>query len=175
MYALASHMGGLPVISLQTGDTVGWAKKPIIEMASLELKAFRCETGTSKNQVLMVPDVRQFAPDCLIVNTEDDLTDPEDLVRLKTMLGSSFDPLRKLVVSDSGRRLGYVEDFTVNLETHRVQKLHVRQSIFQAWLGSTLTIDRTQIIDISHRQITVRDATAKSTMLPTKPIPDSPS
>lgn len=175
MYALASNMVGLPVISLQTGDTVGWAKKPIIDIASLELKAFRCDTIARRPQVLLVPEVRQFAPDCLIVNNEDDLTDPEDLVRLNDMLKSSYDPLRKLVVSDGGRRLGYVEDYAINLETHRVQKLHVRQSVFQAWLGSALTVDRTQIIDITHRRITVRDATAKSTMLPNDPLPDIPS
>jgi len=123
----------------------------------------------------MTSDIRQFAPDCIIVDSEDEISDPADLVRLNSIVKSSYDPMHKLVVSDAGRRLGYVEDFTVNLDSHRVQKLHVRQSIFQSWMGAALTIDRTQILDITHKQITVRDSTAKSRILPSDPVPDAPS
>lgn len=176
MYALASQLGGLPIISLQTGETVAWLLQPIIDIGALEIRALRCDApGFKHPQILMTADIRQFAADCLIVDSEDELSDPDDLVRLRDIVKSSYDPLRKQVVSDTGRKLGVVVDFSVNLESNRVQKLHIRQSLLQSWLGTTLIIDRTQIIDVTQKQITVRDSTAKSSALPTDPLPESPS
>ena len=91
------------------------------------------------------------------------------------MIAHSYDPVDKPVVSDSGRKLGNVEDFSVNLETARIKKLYVRQSVIRSWLGSSLIIDRTQIIDISPKQITVRDATVSNSLLPSKPVPGNPT
>ena len=66
-------------------------------------------------------------------------------------------------------------DVTLNLETARIQKLHIRKSILQAWLGTSLIVDRTQIIDITPQQITVREATLKSGILGAEPVPEIPS
>jgi sporulation protein YlmC with PRC-barrel domain len=176
MYALASQMNSLPIISLQTGEAVAWSRQPLIDIANLEILAFRCEGSHKKHQkILMIRDVRQLAGDCIIVDNEDELTDPEDIVRMKDMISSSYNPIDKLVVSDTGRKLGSVEDFTINLDTNRIQKLHIRQSMLRSWIGNSLVIDRTQIIDISPQRITVRDSTVKATILPNDPIPETPS
>jgi sporulation protein YlmC with PRC-barrel domain len=176
MYALASQMDGLPVISLQTGEAVAWTRQPIIDVGTLEIRAFRCETTKSKHlQILMARDIRQLAADCVIVDNEEELTDPDDIVRMKSIISSSYNPIDKQVVSDTGRKLGLVEDFTINLDTNRVQKLHVRQSILRAWMGNSLIIDRTQIIDIAPKHITVRDSTVKANLLQTDVMPETPS
>lgn len=176
MYALASNIQSSPVISLQTGTTVAWAKGIILDIATLEIKAFRCvDDETGHNLILLSRDIRQFAQDCIIVDSPDELSNPDDIVRLKAMLSQSYNPIDKPVVSDSGRKLGSVEDYSLNLETCRIQKLFVRQSMIRSWLGSSLIIDRTQIVDISPKQITVRDAHVKGTILPTEPVPGSPA
>ncbi|HUD11726.1 MAG TPA: PRC-barrel domain-containing protein [Candidatus Saccharimonadia bacterium] len=176
MYALASQMDSLPIISLQTGEAVAWSRQPIIDVGSLEILAFRCESARKKSQkILMARDIRQLASDCIIIDDEDELTDPAEIVRMKSMISSSYNPIDKLVVSDTGRKLGSVEDFTINLESNRVQKLHVRQSLLRSWMGSSLVVDRTQIIDIAPHRIVVRDSTVKATLLRNEPIPESPS
>jgi sporulation protein YlmC with PRC-barrel domain len=169
-------MKSLPIISLQTGEAVGWTKQAVFDIAALEIQAFECQSAAgNRSVVLMTRDIRQLASDCVIIDSEDELADPKDIVRLRAILKANFNPLGKSVVSDSGRKLGSVEDFTINLETTRVQKLHVRQSLIQAWLGGSLIIDRTQIIDITPRQITVREATLKSPLIPEGPVPEVPS
>jgi sporulation protein YlmC with PRC-barrel domain len=138
--------------------------------------ALRCESTRDKAPLLLMSrDIRQFAADCVIIDDEDELTNPEDIVRLKAMLEASYDPLSKSVVSDTGRKLGIVEDYTLNLETNRVQQLQVRQSLLKAWLGTSLMVDRSQIIDIAPRQIIVRDATVKASAMQSEPIPESGS
>jgi sporulation protein YlmC with PRC-barrel domain len=175
MYLSFSQMRSLPVISLQTGEAVAWVRQPLLDIGTLEIMALRCEGPARHSLILMQRDIRQFAGDCVIVDDEDQLTDPDDIVRLKAILENSYNPLDKHVVSDTGRKLGNVEDYTVNLETKRVQKLHVRQGIFRAWLGANLVIDRTQIIDISPRQIVVRDATVTVPVMQPESMPDTPA
>ena len=176
MYALGSQMKSLPIISLQTGEAVGFTRLPVFNLADLEIQAFECDTTAHKHpMILMSRDIRQLASDCVIVDNEDELTDPKDIVRLQTIMRARFNPIGKPVVSDIGRRLGAVEDFMLNLESARIQKLHIRKSILQAWLGTSLVVDRTQIIDISPQQITVREATLKSGILGSEPIPEIPS
>jgi sporulation protein YlmC with PRC-barrel domain len=176
MYALASQMTSLPIISLQTGEAVALTKSPIIDIGSFEIKAYRCEGARQKHDfILMARDVRQLAADCVIIDNEEELVEPGDLVRLSALLKANYSPIDKTVVSDTGRKLGHVEDYTVNLETHRVDKLHVRQSMFRAWLGSNLLIDRSQIIDVTPKVIPVRDATVRASVLATEPVPETPS
>jgi sporulation protein YlmC with PRC-barrel domain len=174
MYILASKAGNLPIISLQTSDTVGWTKQPVIDSGHLRLLAFHCHgLSSNPNLVLLARDIRQLAADCIIVDSEDELTDRDDLIRLRDALAASYSPLRQRVVSDLGRRLGSVEDFGLGIESLRVEKLFVRQSLFRSWTGNHLTIDRTQILDITPEQIVVRDTTLKAPALQADPIPRS--
>jgi len=148
-------------------------RRPVIDMPTLEIIAFYCETSRQKRQlVLMSRDIRQLASDCIIIDNEEELTDPEDIIRLKDTLETAYNPIDKPVVSENGHRLGSIEDYTVNLETNRLQKLHVRQSILRAWLGSNLVIDRTQIIDVTPHRIVVREPTVKLPALQPEPVPE---
>ena len=166
MYAHASKLLGQSVISLQSGEVVAWVNQPVLEIGNLEMIALSCKSPHQKGQLmLMARDIRQFATDCVIVDSEDELTNPTEIVRLKSSLKHPYSPLDKLVVADTGRKLGVVGDYTINLETNRVQKLYVRKPLFHAWLGSNLIIDRTQIIDITPHRITVRDSTVSSPIL----------
>ena len=77
MYALGSQMKSLPIISLQTGEAVGFTRLPVFNLADLEIQAFECDTAAHKHpMILMSRDIRQLASDCVIVDNEDELTDP---------------------------------------------------------------------------------------------------
>jgi sporulation protein YlmC with PRC-barrel domain len=169
-------MQSLPVISLQTGEAVALTESPIIDIDGLEIMAYRCESTRSRGHVLLLArDIRQLAADCVIIDSDDELVEPEDIVRLQDIIHTSYNPIDKTVVSDTGRKLGHVEDYTINLDTNQVQKLHIRPSLFRAWLGSLLIIDRSQIIDITPKVITVRDSTIKAPVLAPETLPETPS
>ena len=171
MYALASRMKALPIISLQTGDTVAVVGQPVLDAGSLEIVAYHCKTVAEDAKLLITRDIRQSAIDCLIIDNEEELADCDDVVRLQRILQENFTPIGKLVVTEALRKLGIVEDFTINLDTNRVQKLYVRQPLFHSWLGGSLMIDRTQIIDVTPKRIVVREAIVKSPMLSSDAIP----
>jgi sporulation protein YlmC with PRC-barrel domain len=173
MYARISQLNNLPIISLQTAEAVGFTRSPILEPATLEIVAFNCGALNRSRHplILMTADIRQLAPDCIVIDTEEELTEPGDVVRLQPLIKKSYSPIGKSVVTDASRRLGSVEDYSINLESNRVQKLFVRQSILQAWIGTNLVIDRTQIMDVTPSQIIVRDTTVKNPLIPADPVP----
>jgi len=172
MYSLASNLKGQPIISLQTGQPVGWIDQPVLNMANLEVVAFTCRAPHRPHLVLVARDIRQFAADCLIVDDEDELTEPGDIVRLKSNLANSYSPIGKRVLADTGRRLGSVEDYSINLESSRVQRLYVRRPLWRTWFSSSLIIDRTQIIDVTPEQIIVRDATMTESVIAPDTLPE---
>lgn len=174
MYALASKLVPLPVLSLQTGTNVATTKAVILDPALLEVVAFSCITDSRKagDIALMLRDVRELALDCVIVDSDEDLIELDEIVRLRALKADNFQLVGKKVVSDMGRRLGSVEDYTVNTDTNRIQKLYVTQSIIRSFFGSSLIIDRTQIIDVTPRQIVVKEATLKAGVLTGEAVPD---
>ena len=173
MYSLESNLVNQPIISLQTGQAVALVGPPVLDVATLEVVAYTCKIPNHKSPLLlMTGDIRQYAVDCIIIDDEEELANPDDIVRFTTDLSHHYSPLGKLVVADTGRKLGLVEDYSINLETNRVQKLYVRQSMLRSWLGSDLIVDRTQIIDITPERITVRDSTVTNNLLASDTLPE---
>jgi sporulation protein YlmC with PRC-barrel domain len=176
MYVLASQLSSLPVVSLQSGETVATVLRPLIDAGRLDVLAYHCLIPRQEQSlILLVRDIREHAVDCLIIDSEEELTQAEDLVRLSAALEQDFSPLGKSAVTDLGRRVGRIEDYTINLDTNQVQKLYVKQSIFQSWHGSSLIVDRSQIVDVTPRQIIVRDTTSQAPLLAAEPLPKSNS
>jgi hypothetical protein len=166
MYPLATQIQHLPIVSLQTGETVAWTRQALLSIARLELMAFYCDVPEQSGPLLLLSsDIRQMASDCFIVDGEESLTDPQDLVRFDALLRESLDPLGAGVVTDTGRKLGSVKDFTFNPETSCLQQLSVKPPFPRSLFEATLLIDRTQIIDITPRRFTIRDTTVKTTPL----------
>ena len=176
MYALASSLLGQTVVSLQTGQIIAVLGSPIIGIQNLEILAFHCQPPRGRGELILLwRDVRQFSPDCLLINDESELAEPEDIVRLQPPEKGHFNPLAKPVTTDIARRLGTVDDYTINFDTARIQKLHVRQPFFLSWFWPDLSVDRAQIIDVSYERIIVRDSTIRSSILSPKTLPETRS
>jgi sporulation protein YlmC with PRC-barrel domain len=173
MYALQSELKDQPVVSLQTGQPIATINQAVLDMGNLEVTAYMCAVPRQPAPVLvMAADIRQYAPDCIIIDDEEQLTDPADIVRLSLNPQRNYSPLGKTVVADTGRRLGTVEDYSINLETSRVQRLYIQQPLWRSWFGPSLIIDRIQIIDVTSERIIVRDATITDTVLSPDPMPE---
>lgn len=173
MYSLASNLKNQPIISLQTGHIIGWVDNPVLDVANLEVIGYMCRAPHHPKPLLLISrDIRQFASDCLIVDDEDELTEPSDIVRYTDTVRDQYSPVGKPVLADTGRRLGKVEDYSINLETSRVQKIYVRPSLLHSWFSPSLIIDRTQIVDATPERIVVRDATILDTVITPDSMPE---
>ena len=163
MLQLSATFINRPVLSLRTGGLVGTTTGMIINPGSLKIEGFYCQDNfdRKKSAVLLPQDIRDIIPQGIVVNDHDALTDPDELVRLHTLIQLEFSVIGKQVVTASKTKLGKVSDFAVDTDSMFIQKIYVSQSIFKNLTGGNLGIDRSQILEVTDRRITVQDLTER--------------
>ena len=162
MLQLSNIFVNRPVLSLRTGTPVAVLAQPIINPNNLKIEGFYCTDSVNKQTLVLMPqDIRDILTQGFVVNDHDVLVEPEDLVRLKSVLELDFELIGKPVFTSDGGKLGKVEDYSTELTSMAIQKLYVSQSIFKSFTGGNLGIDRTQIVEITEKKIVVQDATVK--------------
>jgi uncharacterized protein YrrD len=160
MLQLSGMLLNRPVLSLRTSSQVAATIAPIINPNNLKIEGFYCQVG--RNQPILVSqDVRDILPQGLVINDQDVLTDPEELVRLKRVLDINFQLIGKQVVTTDKQKLGKVDDYATETESLMIKKLYVAQPLFRNFSGGNLVVDRTQIVEITDKKIIVQDISAR--------------
>lgn len=162
MLKLSKHITDIPVMSLRSSGKVATALRPIVNPNNLQIEGWRCEDTFSKNElILLKQDVRDFVPQGIAVDDHDVLSEPEELIRLREVLELDFEIVGKQVVTNHRRRLGKVNDYALDPLTMKIQKLYVSRPVYKSLSEGQLTIDRSQIIEITSSKVVVRDADVK--------------
>lgn len=159
---LSKNITNLPIMSLRTGGKVGMASQPIINPNNLKIEGWHCQDIYS-NSALILPslEVREIVHQGIAVNDHDAMTDAEDLVRLKDIIDINFELIGKKVVTTNKRRLGKVADYALDPDSMRIQKLYVNRPVYKSLTEGQLTIDRTQIVEMTNKKIVVKDSDIK--------------
>ena len=158
MLQLSGSLLGRPVMSLRTGGEVATTVSAIINPNNLKLEGFYCQDRLSKQRVvLLYQDIRDIIKQGIVVNDHDVVVEPHELVRLKDVMALNFELKDKQVITESKNKIGKVSDYAVEIETMFIQKLYVTQSLLKSLGGGNLSIDRSQIIEITNRKIVVSD------------------
>ncbi len=158
MYILGSNIKNVQVFSLQTGQPVAKVLGPLIDPANLEIVAFSVITGPRRPAVLLSRDLRRLTGDTAVIDSDEDLSSPDDIVRLQEIIRKRFNLPGLQVVNESGQKLGKITDYVVGLASRKVTKIYVKPPFLKSVLSSNLIIDRAQIVDVTPKKITVRDA-----------------
>lgn len=163
MLKLSNNLQNIPVMSLRTGGKIATAIKPLINPNNLKVEGWFCEDNFSNGTlVLLARDVRDFVPQGLAVNDHEDLTDPEELVRLKEVIELKFELTGKPVITNHKRKLGKVNEYAMDTSSMMIQKLYVTRPVYRSLKDGQLSIDRSQIIEITNRHVLVKDADIKA-------------
>lgn len=158
MLQLSEFLYNRPVLSLRTGGQVATAIAPIVNTKNLKIEGFYCEDNLEKKRLILLgQDVREATRRGFIIDDYDVLTDPDDLVRLRDVLELAFDPLKKQVETVSHEKVGKVTDYATEMATLYVQKLYVAQPIWKSLTGGSLSVDRTQINEVTSKLIVIND------------------
>jgi uncharacterized protein YrrD len=176
MLQLSAALSNRPVMSLRTGSEVAVAVMPIIDPRNLKIEGWYCydSVDRKKQLILLNQDVRDIIRQGIVVNDHDVLVEPEELVRLHGVLEMQFVLLGKQVVTTDKERLGKVTDFAADMPTLYIQKLYISQPLLKSFSGGSLSVDRTQIVEITPKRIVVHNPLqpkkAKPAIAPT-PLP----
>jgi sporulation protein YlmC with PRC-barrel domain len=158
MLQLSKSLFNQPVMSLRTGAQVATAVTPIINPNNLKIEGWYCQDRFSKRTlILLSQDIRDVIAQGLVINDHDNLSEAEELVRLKDILEIKFELLGKPAYTSNKKRIGKVTDFAVEAETLYIQKLYLSQPLVKSFSGGTLSVDRDQIIEITSRKVVIQD------------------
>lgn len=160
MLTLGQPLVSKPILSLRTGGQVGNVTGVIIDPNNLKIEGwYAVDTNDKRNGILLGQDVRDILPSGFAVNDHEAISQPTDLIRLKKVLDMNFELIGKPVVTTDKKKLGKVTDYAFEKNGFFIQKLYLSPPILKNLRGDGLMIDRTQIVEITHAKITVREAT----------------
>lgn len=163
MLQLSASLINKSVLSLRTGTPVAKILGPIINPNNLKIEGFYCQDSFNKKQlILLYQDIRDVLPEGYVVNDHDTLAEPEELVRLKEILNMRFGVTGKSVITTDKQKVGKVSDYAAETETMFIQKLYVSQSIFKNFTGGSLSIDRSQIQEVTPHRIIISELIEKT-------------
>lgn len=159
MLQLSGALLNRPILSLRTNAQVGTALQPIINPNNLKIEGFYCEDkfNKKKQSVLLYQDIRDVMAQGIIVNDHDALSDPSELVRLQDIMKLNFALIGKPVVTVSKTKIGKVNDFATEVETMYIQKLYIGQGLIKNLTGGSLSVDRSQIVEITNNRVIIND------------------
>ena len=158
MLQLSASLLNKSVLSLRTGTPIATVTGAIINPNNPKLEGFYCQDRYDKKElILLYQDIRDIMSKGYVVNDHDVLAEADELVRLKDVLELNFELIGKPVETISKQKVGKVSDYAAEVETMFVQKIYVAQSILKSFTGGSLSIDRTQINEITPKRIIIND------------------
>ncbi len=172
MLTLGQPLIEKPILSLRTGQPVGLAHQPIINPNNLKIEGWFAEDRFDKRKgVLLGQDIREILPQGFVVNDHEAISELDELVRLKKILELEFEIIGKSVYTKHHKKLGKVTDYAFEKNGFFIQKLYVAQPLIKSFSGGDLTVDRTQIIEVTDKKIVVKEATAPDKVVVRSAVP----
>ncbi len=163
MLQLSTSLLNKPVMSLRTGAPVATVYAPIINPNNLKIEGLYCrDRFTNKTLVLLYQDIREFITKGYVINDHDVLSEPEDLIRLADVIDIDYQLVGKPVYTASKEKVGKINDYAVEIETMFIQKLYVGQSLIKNFTGGSLSIDRSQIQEVTDKRVIINDLLKQS-------------
>lgn len=169
MLVLGSNLHNTPVMSLQTGTRLASITKPVIDPATLKIVAYELE-GALLNQhpsLLVTDDIRELGSLGLIIDSSDEFVGLSDVIKIEKIHELGFKLIGMQVIDEHKRKLGKVEDYTLDPKSFVIQQLRVNRGILRGLTETNLTIHRSQIVKIDNKNIVVK-TTAKKIIEPIK-------
>lgn len=158
MLQLSTSLLNQSVMSLRTGGVIATTESAIINPNNLKIEGFYCNDHFSKKRlILLSQDVRDVISQGIVVDDHDALTEPDELIRLNSILELKFELLGKPVQTVSKERVGKVSDFAADKETLYIQKLYVGQSLLKSLSTGQISVDRNQIVEITNRKVVIKE------------------
>lgn len=155
---------GASVKSLQSGSEIAKITIPLIDPRNLKIMAFYLEGKLIKfTPAILIPDdIREVGPLGVIIDDINKIVSPDDVVRLEGIISFDFILNGITVIDEKKHKLGTVEYYTFDPETYFVQQLYVKPGILKVMKVTNLIINRSQIVDIDNKKITVKMAADKA-------------
>lgn len=164
MLLLGSRLIHTPVMSLQTGTRLAQTTRPIIDPSNLRIIAYEVEGPllAERPAFIRTVDVREYGRLGMIINGNDELIGLDDVIQIKKIYDLEFSLIGLHVIDEHKRKLGKVDDYTLDTADFVVQQLNVRRGLLKGITDTGLLVNRSQIIEINNTSVIVKAPSVKS-------------
>ena len=165
MLVYASQLNHFPILSLQVGGEIALCDFPIVDPNELKLMAYTLtnivQDEDTGGDILVLDDLREFSKNGFIIDSGSRFVNRDEVVRLDKIMSLNFDLIGLKVVSESGKKIGKVKDFTIDTKTFMVYQIIVDRPAIKSLVDPELTINRSQIVEIDDYKITIKNEAEK--------------
>jgi len=151
-------------MSLQTGARLAHTVRPIIDPSNLYVLAYEVDGPllTQKPTFVRTADIREYGRIGMIIDSNDELIGLDDVIQIKKLHDLEFSLIGLNVIDEHKRKLGKVDDYTLDTGDFIIQQLNVRRGFIKGLTDTGLLINRSQIIEINNTSIIVKSPSVKS-------------
>ena len=164
MLILGSKLLSTPIMSLQTGGQLGTVEKPVIDPAQLKVLAYEI-TGPLLDErpaLLLTADIREYGHLGMIIESNDEIIGVHDVIKIEAIYDLNFNLIGMPVIDEQKRKLGKVEDYSLETGSFVIQQLNVKRGLLRSLTDTGLLIHRAQIVEINNQAIVVKSNAEKS-------------
>ncbi|MFO0862947.1 MAG: PRC-barrel domain-containing protein [Candidatus Saccharibacteria bacterium] len=175
MQVLQSEFSGKPIMGVHTGEQLCVVTGFVVHPGNLKIILFIANAPLQKQPYYLLPNSIRFADSKrLIIDSAQSLSEFDELVRYQHDILHNFNPIKKKVITQSGKKLGTVVDFSFDNQHNFIQKLYVRASFFKRFLQAQFIIDRNSVIETTPNSIIVKDTVDELPATIKSPLPNKP-
>lgn len=169
MLLIGSKVASMPVLSLHVGGPVADIREAVIDPEDLRVIAYTLDGPIIKNDpevgdILDTQDIREVSNSGLIVDSTDRFTTREDVIRFDKVMELGFHLVGLKVVTQDGKKLGKIVDYTLDSGTFMIYQLIVQRPFMSSLIDPELTINRSQIIEVDDYKVTIKHEKAEVKM-----------
>lgn len=161
----AKHLGQTKVFDTQ-GNPLGHLREAVIDPDNGQILGFttnrRSPFGAPTANLISPHDVIKWEKDILILGQRYEFHQNSDLVRVDRLFKSQkAHLLNKKVRTENGQKLGYVTDYNLNQNLKILASITCQKRFLRFFYYGSLIIRQKNIIEITPREIIVKDSTIK--------------
>lgn len=171
MQSFASNLIGSKVFIFQNNSIVGIISNFLVNPDNLNIELLELDIPPRIKKYLLTKDIRSSANSVIVIDSLNDLTDAEDLIRYKDLIKSKFSLIGANIKTQDGRKLGKVKDFTIDSHSYKTSKLHASASLTKRLFNERYIIDISNVIEVKGKTIIVNNTNIKSKQKYTKALP----
>jgi len=162
MQIFGSQFISTPVMSLQTGQALAKVSTPLINPDNLKIEAYFIEGASLDHHpsLVRIADFREVSALGIIIDSSDEIIKPDDVISIDKLIKIKFQLIGISVVEDTGRKIGKVFDYTIDVDTFYIAQIYTNSKKLSSINQTTVILHRDQIIEVSDKQIIVKSAAA---------------
>ena len=162
MQKFVSALLNKKVFSFHSGRSIANVSGYIVDKSNLKIVLLEVITlNKNEKKYVLLSDIRSIANNLVIINSEEDIVEANDLVRFSELIKDNYKVTGSKVITQDNKNLGTVSDFTTNYDSYELSKLYVKTNVFRRLLNTDLIIDKKQIVDVKDKAIIVKSTAIK--------------